>query len=141
MVATRSESGVWSSPTQLSANAAGVATAIDDAGNAIAVFAESQPSGTPTYASRRPAGGTWGPPTLVSALDDRGEPSVGGDAAGTFVLGWTSSTGAVEALTIPPGGTFGPATPIGAGPLVRLVVIPGEAVVWTQAGVARETVK
>jgi hypothetical protein len=77
---------------------------------------------------------------LVSALDGRGAPNVSGDAAGTFVLTWTSGTGAVEALTVPPGGTFGPATAVGAGPLVRLVVIPGEAVLWSRAGIARESV-
>lgn len=140
LIATRSESGAWSRPTQLSTNAAGVSTAIDGAGNAIALFAELQPTGTPTYASRRPAGGSWGPPTLVSALDDRGAPTAGGDAAGTFVLTWTSSTGAISALTVPPGGTFGPATPVGAAPLVHLVVTPGEAVLWSHAGVAKEPV-
>lgn len=140
MVATRTESGSWSNPTQLSANAEGVSTAIDDAGNAIAVFAELQSTGTPTFASRRPPGGTWGPPTLVSALDARGAPALGGDAAGTFVLTWTGGSGAVEAITIPPGGTFGPAVSVGAAPLIHLVVIPGEAVLWSHAGVAKEPV-
>jgi hypothetical protein len=140
MIATRSTGGAWSSATQLSANGAGVAAAIDGAGNAIAVFAEFQPTGTPTFAARHPAGGTWGAPTLVSALDDRGSPAVSGDAAGTFVLTWTGSTGAVEAVTVPPGGAFGPATPVGAAPLIRLVVIPGEAVLWSHAGIAKQLV-
>ena len=65
---------------------------------------------------------------------------MGSDAAGTLVLTWTSSTGSISALTVPPGGTFGPATPVGAHPLVRLVVIPGEAVLWSRAGVAQEPV-
>jgi hypothetical protein len=141
VVVTRTSAGAWSPATQLSANPAGIDTAIDGAGNAIAVFAVSQPSGTPTFASRRPAGGTWGPPTLLSALNDLGGAAAGGDAAGTFVVTWTNSAGAVEALTIPPGGGFGPGTVVGAGPFRHLLVVPGQAVLSIGAGIAKEAVR
>jgi hypothetical protein len=78
---------------------------------------------------------------LLSALTDRGAPGAGGDAAGTFVLTWTNSAGAVEALTIPPGGGFGPGTVVGAGPFRHLLVVPGEAVLSIGAGIAKEAVR
>jgi hypothetical protein len=140
MVATRTADGTWSSATQLSANPLAIATTIDGAGNAIAVFSELQTTGSPTYASLRPAGGTWGPPTLLSALNDKGVPGVGADPAGTFIVTWTSSSGTIEALTIPPGGGFGPGMEVGQGPFLNLTVIPGEAALWIGAGISKESV-
>ena len=94
---------------------------------------------TLTYASLRPTGGTWGAPTLLSALDGKGSVGVAGDPAGTFVVNWSDSAGNVEAVTIVPGGGFGPGTPVGAAPSRRLLV-PGKAVLWTEAGISTEPV-
>ena len=141
-VVTRTSVGTWSAPTLLSANgSSGIGTAIDGVGNAIAAFGQLQQTGTPTYVSLRPAGGTWGAPILLSALTDKGFGGVVGDAAGTFIVAWTTSTGAVAALTVPPGAGFGgPGTAVSSGPFVNLKVIPGHAVLWTGAGISSETV-
>ena len=140
-VVTRTAVGTWSNPTQLSANGAGgIGTAIDGAGNAIAAFGQLQQTGTPAYVSVRPAGGTWGAPILLSALTDKGVGGVAGDAAGTFIVTWTTSTGTVVALTVPPGGGFGPGTAVGSGPFMNLKIVWGHAVVWTGTGISSETV-
>ena len=140
-VVTRTPGGTWSAPTQLSANGArGIGTAIDGAGNAIAAFGQLLQTGTPAYVSLRPAGGTWGAPVLLSALNDKGVGGVVGDAAGTFIVTWTTSTGTVVALTVPPGGVFGPGTAVGGGPFMNLKVVTGQAVLWTGAGISSETV-
>ena len=139
-VVTRSPGGTWSSVTVLPGpNVAGIDTAIDGAGNAIAAYAVIQATGTLTYASRRPAGGTWGAPTLLSATNDKGGVGVAGDDAGTFVVIWNDAAGHVEAVTVPPGGGFGPGTPVGTAPSRRLL-IPGKAVLWTTAGISTEPV-
>jgi hypothetical protein len=139
-VVTRSSGGTWSSITQLPGpEVAGIGTAIDGAGNAIAVFAVIKTTGTLTYVSLRPAGGTWGGPTLLSAANDKGGVGVAGDAAGTFVVIWNNAAGNVEAVTVVPGGGFGPGTPVGAAPSRRLLV-PGKAVLWTAAGISTEPV-
>ncbi len=139
-VVTRSAGGTWSSVTQLPGpNVAGIDTAIDGAGNAIVVFAVIKTTGTLTYASRCPAGGAWGAPTLLSALNDKGGVGVAGDAAGTFVVIWNNAAGSVQAVTVPPGGGFGPGTPVGTAPSRRLLV-PGKAVLWTAAGISTEPV-
>jgi hypothetical protein len=140
-ISTRTPEGAWAAPTQLASVPGEVGTAIDGAGNAIAAFSIDQGGAVPTYASRRSAGGTWGAPTLVSASNDRGLGNVAGDAAGTFVIAWTNSAGAVEALTIPPGGSFGPGTVVGAGPFSALLVLPGGAVLSIGAGLSKETVQ
>jgi hypothetical protein len=140
-VSTRTPAGTWATPTELAAVAGEVGTAIDGAGNAIAAFSIDQGGAVPTYAARRSAGGTWGTPTLISASNDKGLGGVGGDAAGTFVVAWTNSTGAVEALTIAPGGGFGPGTVVGAGPFGALLALPGEAVLSIGAGLSKETVQ
>jgi hypothetical protein len=142
-VVTRTPAGTWSAATQLAgSNADGIGVAIDAAGNAIAGFGEDQSTVgvTAVYASKRPAGGTWGPATLLSTLDAKGKVAVGGDPAGTFVVTWMDSAGNIEALTIPPGGGFGPGTVVGAGPLTSLAVYPGEAVLVIGAGVAQQRV-
>ena len=105
----------------------------------IAVFAVIKLTGTLTYASWCPAGGAWGVPTLLSAPNDKGGVSVAGDPAGTFVVIWNDAAGNVQAVTAPPGGEFGPGTPVGASPSRRLLV-PGKAVLWTAAGISTEPV-
>jgi len=148
-VVTRTPDGNWSSVTKLSANAAGIETAIDRAGNAIVAFAVTQwtfaltqwLTNTLTYASLRPVGGTWGAPTLLSGPNDKGSIGVAGDPAGTFVVNWNDSAGKVEAVTVPPAGGFGPAIPVGAAPARHLIVIPGKAVLLTASGISTELVK
>ncbi len=140
-VVTRTVDDGWSTPTLLSADGAGrIGTAIDGAGNAVVAFTQLQATGAPTYASLRPAGGSWGAPVLVSALDATGGGGVAGDAAGTFIVTWTASTGTVEALTLPPGGGFGPGTAVSGGPFVLLEIVGDRAVLWTGAGISSETV-
>jgi hypothetical protein len=104
-------------------------------GNAIAAFAVIQATGTLTYASRRPAGGNWGAPTLLSDTNDKGGVRLAGDDAGTFVVIWNDAAGWVEAVTIRSGGGFSPGVPVGTSPSNRLLV-PGKAVLWTTAGIS-----
>ena len=142
-VVTRNAAGTWSAPTQLAgSNADGIGVAIDAAGNAIAGFGEDQATFgvTAVYASRLPAGGIWGPATLLSTLNAGGKVAVVGDPNGTVVVSWVDSAGNVEALTIPPGGGFGRGTVVGAGPFTALTVFPGQAVLVIGAGIARESV-
>jgi hypothetical protein len=139
-VVTRNSGGTWSGITALPGpNVAGIGTAIDGAGNAIAVFAVIQATGTLTYASLRPSGAAWGAPTLLSAANDKGGVGVAGDAAGTFVVIWNDAAGNVKAVTIVPGGGFSPGSEVGAAPSRRLLV-PGKAVLWTSAGISTEPV-
>ena len=140
-VVTRTAARTWSTATQLSANGStGIGTAIDSAGNAIVAFGVLESTGAATYASLHPAGGTWETPTLLSAVNDKGFGGVAGDEAGTFIVAWTNSTGTVEALTVPPGGEFGPGTAVGGGPFVNLKIFSDHAVLWTGAGISSETV-
>lgn len=135
LVVSRNADGTWTMPTSLSIHPAGIRIAVDGAGNALAVFSVTLASGNPTYASLQPAGGVWGPPTLLSALNDAGRVSgVVGDVNGTFVATWASGTGVVEALTIPPGGGFGPGSTVGNGPFMTLMGAPGHAVLWMGSG-------
>ena len=117
MAATRSAGGTWSTPTQLSANPDGpVDVAIDGAGDAIAVFEQLQAAGSSytavAYTSKRPAGGTWAPPALLSVPGDNAtvDSRAVADTAGTFVVAWQDrTTQTLNVLTSPPGGGFGPA--------------------------------
>jgi hypothetical protein len=134
MAATRTAGGIWSTPTQLSAKPDGpVDVAIDGAGDAIAVFEQFQAAGSnyvaTVYASKRPAGGTWGPPAPLSAPgDDTAGSRAVGDSAGTFVVAWEDrTTSTVNVLTSPPGGGFGPAATF-PGVLGDLKIAPGHAV-------------
>jgi hypothetical protein len=138
-VVSRTADGTWSAPTKLSGpTPSGIRIAVDGAGNAVAAFSETIASGNPTYASVRPAGGSWGPPVLLSALTDTGHVSdVVGDGKGTFVVAWTSGTGVapmVDALTIAPGGGLGPSTAVGSAPFMTVKIVPGHAVMWMGAG-------
>jgi hypothetical protein len=86
---------------------------------------------TAMYASTRPAGGTWGPPVLLSAPGDSaaGTRAVA-DTAGTFVVAWyDSTTQTLNVLTSPPGGGFAPAATFpGVPALGDLKIAPGHAV-------------
>jgi hypothetical protein len=144
VVISRTADGTWGNFTELSATPAGIRVAIDGAGNTIAAFSETLASGEPTYGALRPAGGSWGSPTLLSSLNATG-PGITeavGDANGTFVVTWTSGgpPGTVEALTILPGGGFGPSTAAGNGPFNSIKIVPGHAVLWMGSGISEEPV-
>jgi hypothetical protein len=126
---------VWSTPAQLSAHPDGpVGVAIDGAGDALAVFEQLQAAGTSytavAYTSTRPAGGSWGPPALLSAPGDAAAGSRAvADTAGTFVVAWEdSTTQTLNVLTSPPGGSFAPATFPGVLAVGDLKIAPGHAV-------------
>jgi len=134
LAATRSSGGTWSTPTQLSASPAGpVGVAIDGAGDAIAVFEQLQAAGSSytavAYTSKRPAGGAWAPPALLSLPGDATVDSRAvADTAGTFVVAWQDrTTQTVNVRTSPPGGGFGPAATF-PGVLGDLKIAPGHAV-------------
>jgi hypothetical protein len=128
-VLTRSSSGAWSTETVLTARTAPaitVSTAIDGAGNAIAVFGSSY-----TWDL---AGGSW---KTAAALPSG---SSGGlavaDQAGTFV--YADTTG--NAFTLTAGATsFG--TGSGShGTLADLKIVPGQAVLLASDAVSAEPV-
>jgi hypothetical protein len=125
--ATRSPGGTWSAPAVLtSASSSSVATAVDGAGNAIAVFGSSY--------SWHLAGGGWGP---VAALPSG---SAGGlvvaDPAGTFV--YADSGG--NAFTFAAGATSFGAGSGSRGSLADLKIVPGLAVMLAAGAVSAETV-
>jgi hypothetical protein len=125
--ATRSPSGTWSAPVVLtSQSSSSVATAIDGAGNAIAVFGSSY--------SWHLAGGGWQPATALPAGSAGG--LVVADPAGTFV--YADSGG--NAFTFGAGATaFG--TGSGSrGSLDDLKIVPGHAVMLAGGAVSAEPV-
>jgi len=125
--ATRSPDGTWSAPVVLIPQASSsVATAIDGAGNAIAVFGSSY--------SWHLAGGSWGPATPLPAGSSGG--LVVADPAGTFV--YADSSG--NAFTFAAGAaSFG--TGSGSrGSLEDLKIVPGRAVMLAAGAVSAETV-
>jgi hypothetical protein len=125
--ATRSPGGTWSAPAVLSAqSSSSVATAIDGAGNAIAVFGSSY--------SWHPPSGSWGPATSLPAGSSGGQAAA--DPAGTFVC--ADSGG--NAFTFAAGATsFG--TGSGSrGSLADLKIVPGRAVMLAAGAVSAETV-
>ena len=150
VAATRSAAGTWSAAVQLSANEAGnLDVAIDGAGDAVATFEQYVPgtSIVALYASKLPAGGSWGPPALLSAPGDSVSNFFGGrvvaDSAGTFVIAWTDgTTRTLNALTSPPGGGFGPAITLAPNvtQINGLQIAPGHAVLTFNSVVTTEPV-
>ena len=125
--ATRSPGGTWSAAAVLASQASSsVATAIDGAGNAIAVFGSSY--------SWHLAGGSWGPAAPLPAGSSGGLAVA--DPAGTFV--YTDSGG--DAFTFAAGAaSFG--TGSGSrGSLGDLKIVPGRAVLLAANAVSAETV-
>jgi hypothetical protein len=125
--ATRSPSGTWSAPAVLASQAfSSVATAIDGAGNSIAVFGSSY--------SWHLAGGTWQTAAALPAGSSGGLAVA--DPAGTFV--YADSSG--NAFTFAAGATsFG--TGSGSrGSLGDLKIVPGRAVMLAANAVSTETV-
>ena len=125
--ATRAPGGTWSAPVTLVSQSSGsVATAIDGAGNAIAVFGSSY--------SWRLAGGSWGPSSPLPAGSSGGLAVA--DPAGTFVY---ADSGA-DAFTFGAGAaSFGPGSG-SRGSLADLRIVPGLAVMLATGAVSAETV-
>ena len=126
--ATRSPGGTWSAPTVLASQASSsVATAVDGAGNAIAVFGSSY--------SWHLAGGSWRPATPLPAGSSGGLAAA--DPVGTFV--YADSGG--NAFTFTAGATsFG--TGSGSrGSLADLKIVPGRAAMLAAGAVSAESVK
>ena len=125
--ATRSPGGTWSAPALLAPqSSSSVATAIDGAGNAIAVFGSS-------YAWHL-AGGSWGQASPLPSGSSGG--LVVADPAGTFV--YADSGG--NAFTFSAGATsFG--TGSGSrGSLADLKIVPGQAVMLAAGAISAEAV-
>jgi hypothetical protein len=125
--ATRSSGGTWSAAAVLaSQSSSSAATAIDGAGNAVAVFGSSY--------SWHLAGGSWRPATPLPAGSSGGLAVA--DPAGTFV--YADSSG--NAFTFAAGATsFG--TGSGSrGSLADLKIVPGRAAMLAADAVSTETV-
>jgi hypothetical protein len=150
VAATRSAAGTWSAAVQLSSNEAGnLDVAIDGAGDAVATFEQYVPNTSiiALYASKLPAGGSWGPPALLSAPGDSVSNFLGGrvvaDSAGTFVIAWTDgTTRTLNVLTSPPGGGFGAAVTLAPNvtQINNLQIAPGHAVLTFNSVVTSEPV-
>ncbi len=125
--ATRSPGGTWSAAAVLASQASSsVATALDGAGNAIAVFGSSY--------SWHLAGGSWGPAASLPAGSSGGLAVA--DPAGTFV--YADSGG--NAFTFAAGATgFGSGSG-SRGSLGDLKIVPGRAVMLAANAVSTETV-
>lgn len=147
LAATRDPAGTWSAPTLLAGDVAGAATgavdvAIDGAGNAVAVVQRLHMVGAtvsaPLYAVRRPAGGSWGPATLLSAIDDTtGQPEIVADATGSFVAAWNvGGSFRLVAATSAPGGSLGAPLTVGLSTGgIGLAIAPGRAaLLWISGG-------
>ena len=125
--ATRSPGGTWSAATVLaSQSSSSVATAIDGAGNAIAVFGSSY--------SWHLAGGSWRTAASLPAGSSGG--LVVADPAGTFV--YADSGG--NAFTFAAGATSFGAGSGSRGSLGDLKIVPGRAVMLAANAVSAETV-
>ena len=125
--ATRSPGGTWSAPVVLTAqSSSSVATAIDGAGNAVAVFGSSY--------SWHLAGGGWGAAAALPARSAGG--LVVADPAGTFV--YADSGG--NAFTFGAGAAgFGSGSG-SRGSLDDLKIVPGRAVMLAAGAVSAEAV-
>jgi len=128
-VLTRSAAGTWSGETVLitrTVPAITVSTAIDGAGNAIAVFGSSY--------SWDLAGGSWKTPASLPSGSSGGLAVA--DAAGTFV--YADTTG--NAVTFTAGATsFGTGSGSHGG-LGDLKIVPGQAVLLAADAVSAEPV-
>jgi hypothetical protein len=144
LVASRPANGVWISPTTISTSSAGLTArvALDDAGNAVAVFALVKLSGSsyvyPVQAVARTAGGAWGSAVTISGASDYSASiNLVATPLGTFIAGWVDDNSLNVRSAIRPIGQakFGaPVTLIG-GSQLDLAVAPGNtAATWIGGG-------
>jgi PKD repeat protein len=103
----------WLSPVNLSApgqNAVVPQVAMNQGGNAVAVWRRSDGTNTRVQAAVRPAGGSFSAPVNISAAgQDANSPQVAIDQAGDAVAVWTRSDGAnvrIQTASRPAGGSF-----------------------------------
>lgn len=103
--------GTWGAPDPVSINpAAGVRAAMDAAGNAYVVWAETAAT-TGIYFATAPPGGAFGAPTLVSQAGFNAQnQAIAASPTGRVVVGWTRTATSNELYTRirPPSGAFGP---------------------------------
>jgi len=143
-VATRPAGGVWSSPTTISTSSAGLTArvALDDAGNAIAVFALVKLSGNnyvyPVQAVSRPAGGAWGSAVTISGASDYSASiNLVATPLGTFIAGWVddNSLNVRSAIRSVGKTAFGAPVTLINGSQLDLAVAPGNtAATWIGGG-------
>jgi hypothetical protein len=101
----------WQPPIGLSAageNADTPRIALDPQGDAVAVWTRSDGTNTIIQAATRPAGGSWQPPSNVSATgQDSNQPGIALDSQGNAVAVWTNATsGTIQAGVRPAGGSW-----------------------------------
>jgi hypothetical protein len=91
--AHRPAGGSWGLPLTLSdagQDAGQPQVAVNERGDAVAVWWRSDGNNTRVQAARRPAGGSWGTPVTLSAeIKDAFEPQVALDRLGNAVVVWT----------------------------------------------------
>jgi PKD domain len=109
--AVKPTGGPWQTPVYLSADeypgADHPQLAVDELGDAIAVWDRGLPGGGVVQAAFMPAGGAWQAPVDVAALGD--EPQVAFDRQGDAVALWKHSDGSdyiVQAASKPAGGSW-----------------------------------
>lgn len=135
----------WLAPSDLSAtgqDAGHAQVAVDPAGDAVVVWQRYDGSEEIVQAASRPAGGTWQPPTNLSAPgQDAEEPRVAIDQAGDAIAVWRRSDGSnqiIQAAGRPAGGTWAPAVSLSAAgesarePAVVVDPAGGATVVWAR---------
>jgi hypothetical protein len=148
--ASRPAAGAWSTPDALSPNngfAMQSDVAVDDKGDAIAVWARYGGSQAVEAASR-PAGGPWSTPTVLSASG--GSPHVAVGDTGDAVAVWTRGTDSgvvVEAASRPPRGSWSTPTALSASdtyssnPQVAVGKTGDAVAVWTRGTDSRVVVE
>jgi hypothetical protein len=148
--ASRPAAGAWSTPDALSPNngfAMQSDVAVDDKGDAVAVWARYGGSQAVEAASR-PAGGPWSTPTVLSASG--GSPHVAVGDTGDAVAVWTRGTDSgvvVEAASRPPRGSWSTPTALSASdtyssnPQVAVGKTGDAVAVWTRGTDSRVVVE
>ncbi len=112
--AARPAGGAWGAPHDLSAagqNAESPQVAVDQAGDAVAVWARYDGSNTIVEVASASPGGAWQPAQALSAAGQSAEsPQVAVDPAGDAVAVWARSNGTntiVQSAARPAGGAWG----------------------------------
>ena len=128
---SRGRDGEWSPPTRIAPAAGGLNKlnlGLDDAGTAVAVWAQLGDGGTDVVSSSRPAGGSWSALTTIST-DPGGamEPRFALNAAGQGLAVWCRdlvTCGSLEAASLTPAGMWSQPTEIGraGGREIRLAI-------------------
>lgn len=152
--ASRPAGGTWGAPVELSvpgADAGEPEIAVDPSGDAVAVWTLSEGSDVIVQAASRPAGGSWGAPTDLSAAgEEAGEPEIAVDPSGDAVAVWTREEGfysTVETVGRPAGGTWGAPVELSApgvadfGPQVALDAAGTTVAVWERHDARGELVE